>query len=76
MKRPDFYVSGDYAGLTSMGVHFYYGYEEVINEGTEEEEWCFTAKFYDPGADDDVFIKIPSSKLGCKAAPVLGCNRD
>jgi hypothetical protein len=52
MKPPQFYISDDYAGITSENVEFYYGYE-----ATENNEWSFTAKF------NDTEIIIPFSKL-------------
>jgi len=55
MKKPDYYVASDYAGLTFEGGSFYYGYEETMGE---DEEWCFVAKI-----DGLPEIKIPSSKL-------------
>lgn len=59
--KPDFYSSGDYAGLTTKNFQAYYGYEEVDENG----EWCFTAKFGDEN------IKVPFSKL--KADDQFNC---
>lgn len=54
--KPDFYTSGDYAGLSTKNASFYYGYEE-----TEDDEWCFTADI--EGLEK---IKVPFSKLQAK----------
>jgi hypothetical protein len=52
--KPDFYLAGDYAGLTAKNAQFYYGYEQTDSEGN----WCFVATI---GENE---IIIPSTKLG------------
>lgn len=43
MKDRHFYHASDYAGLTAGAYHFYFGYEETVGEGDDEER-CFVAK--------------------------------
>jgi hypothetical protein len=50
--KPDVYIAGDYAGLKTNNLTAYYGYEE-----TEDDEWCFVARF------GNEVIRIPASKL-------------
>lgn len=56
--KPEVYIKNDYAGIGNKNFTAYYGYEETIGEG-DDEEWCFKAEF-----NDEVII-IPFSKLGC-----------
>ena len=55
MAKPYFYVSSDYAGLTTDKAKFYFGYKETDSN----DEWCFVAKI--EGIEP---IKVPESKLG------------
>jgi len=52
-----FYISSDYAGVNGGDYSFYFGYEETIKSG-DDEEWCFVAKKNGVMTD-----KIPQSKL-------------
>lgn len=64
-NKHDVYHASDYAGMSSSGVSFYYGYESTSckKHGNEycdcdESEWCFTATH-----DSAEVMRIPKSKL-------------
>ena len=59
-----FYRASDYAGLSTDGVSFYYGYEathegEDFDKDEENYEWCFQAT-----DKQDRMLTIPFSELG------------
>jgi hypothetical protein len=51
------YSASDYAGLESANLIAYYGYEETVGDG-DNEEWCFVAK-----VNDEEIARIPRSQL-------------
>lgn len=62
------YAASDYAGISTINLKAYYGYEET----TENGEWCFKAEF------GNEKLIIPFSKLGvndefnCKTCLLAG----
>lgn len=56
-KTTDFYIAGDYAGLSAGDLEFYYGYEFGKTEDGEEL-WGFRAK-----KNGKVILEIPSEDV-------------
>lgn len=63
------YIAGDYAGFESNNLDAYYGYEETVKVGGEEE-WCFVA-WRKSGTERTEIMRIPSSQL--KGADSFEC---
>lgn len=51
------YEASDYAGLNSVNLSAYYGYEETTHDG----EWCFVAR-----VKNKEILRIPQSALGAR----------
>ena len=60
------YTANDYAGVQSKNLSAYYGYEETVGDG-DDEEWCFVAK-----VGEKEILRIPQSKL--KTADGFDCG--
>ena len=71
-------ISDDYASIETNGISFYYGYEEINENG----EWCFTIRKSDIKQTeniDNLIIKIPASNLEhtktCEEALLCGIEK-
>ncbi len=58
--KPNIYSSGDYAGLETGRLKFYYGYEQTIADmdSPNAEEWCFVV-----WKDGKEKMRIPTTQL-------------